>query len=149
MIFNPNADKLEYKTVSCHFVGYSEKSKGFRFYCSDIHTKFIEMRHIIFLEDEMMRGSNVPREISFEEKRIDVPTHMIHELIPPVPVHEHTIPTFEVGSSSVASNINEASVIQEHEVPNAVIDEEEDQLQNLENDVPNQENLRRSQRVRK
>jgi hypothetical protein len=56
MIFNPNADKLEYKTVSCHFVGYSEKSKGFRFYCSDIHTKFIEMRHIIFLEDEMMMG---------------------------------------------------------------------------------------------
>jgi hypothetical protein len=40
-------------------------------------------------------------------------------------------------------------VIQEPEVPNAVIDEEEDQPQNLENDVPNQENLRRSQRVRK
>jgi hypothetical protein len=34
-------------------------------------------------------------------------------------------------------------------VPNVVIDEEEDQPQNLENDVPNQENLRRSQRVRK
>jgi hypothetical protein len=34
-------------------------------------------------------------------------------------------------------------------VSNVVIDEEEDQPQNLENDVPNQENLRRSQRVRK
>jgi hypothetical protein len=42
-------------------------------------------------------------------------------------VYEHTIPTFEVGSSSVTSNVNEAPVIQESEVPNAVIDEEEDQ----------------------
>jgi predicted protein tyrosine phosphatase len=74
---------------------------------------------------------------------------MIHELIPPVPGHEHIISTFEVGSSSAAPNENEAPVIQEHEVPNAVIDEEEDQPQNLKNNVPNQENIRRSQRVRK
>jgi hypothetical protein len=56
---------------------------------------------------------------------------MIHELIPPVPGHEHIISIFEVGSSSAAPNENEASVIQEHEVPNVVIDEEEDQPQNL------------------
>jgi hypothetical protein len=49
---------------------------------------------------------------------------MIYELTPPVPVHEHIIPTFEVGSSSTAPNINEASVIQEPEVPNVVINEE-------------------------
>jgi hypothetical protein len=30
-IFNPNAGKLELKTVSCHFIGYPEKSKCFRF----------------------------------------------------------------------------------------------------------------------
>jgi hypothetical protein len=58
-IFNPNADKLESKTVSCHFIGYSEKSKGFRFYYLYRHNKFVEMRHAIFLEDEMMRGSTV------------------------------------------------------------------------------------------
>jgi hypothetical protein len=97
----------------------------------------------------MMRGSIVPREISFEEKRVYVPTPMIHELIPSVHVQEHINPTFEVGSSSTAHNVNEASVIQESEIPNAVIDEEEDQPQNLENNVPNQENVRRSQRVRK
>jgi hypothetical protein len=74
---------------------------------------------------------------------------MIHELIPPVIVHGHIIPTFEVGSSSAAPNVNEALVIKEYEVPNAVIDEEEDQPQNLENNVLNQENIRRSQRVRK
>jgi hypothetical protein len=73
-IFNPNAGKLEPKTVSCHFIGYPEKSKGFRFYCPDRHTKYVETRHVIFLEDEMMRGSTVPREISLEETRVYVPT---------------------------------------------------------------------------
>jgi hypothetical protein len=59
-IFNPNAGKLEPKTVSYHFIGYPEKSKGFRFYCPDKYTKYVETRHAIFLEDEMMRGSIVP-----------------------------------------------------------------------------------------
>jgi hypothetical protein len=148
-IFNPSADKLEPKTVSCHFIGYLEKSKGFRFYCPDRHTKYVETRHTIFLENEMMMGSIVPREISLEEKRVYVPTPTIHELIPSVPVQEYISPTFEVRSSSAAPNVNGAPVIQEPEVPNAVIDEEEDQPQNLENNMPNQENIRRSQRVRK
>jgi hypothetical protein len=74
---------------------------------------------------------------------------MIHELILSVLVQEYISPTFEVGSLSAAPNINGAPVIQEPEVSNVVIDEEEDQLQNLENDVPNQENIKRSQRVRK
>jgi hypothetical protein len=69
----------------------------------------------------------VTQEISLEEKRVCVPTPMIHKLIPPVHVHEHIIPTFEVGSSSTGPNENEAPVIQEPEVPNVVIDEEEDQ----------------------
>jgi hypothetical protein len=43
----------------------------------------------------------------------------------------------------VAPNVNEAPVIQEPKVPNVIIDEEEDQPQNLENNMSNQENLRR------
>jgi hypothetical protein len=136
--------------VSYYFIGYPKKSKGFRFYYPDRHTKYVEMRHVAFLEDEMMRGSTVPREISLEEKCVYVPTPMIHELIPLVPMHnKHSILTFEVGSSSTSPNVNEAHVIQEPKVPNIVIDEKEDQSQNLENNVPNQENVRRSQRVRK
>jgi hypothetical protein len=113
--------------VSYNFIDYPEKSKGFRFYCPDRYTKFVEIRHAIFLEDEMMRGSTMPQEISLEEKLVYVPTPMIHELIPLVLVHEHTISTFEVGSSSVAPNVNDVPVIQEPEVPNIVIDEEENQ----------------------
>ena len=78
-VFNPNIGKLDPKTVSCHFIGYLEKSKGFCFYCPDRHTKFVETRHVVFLEDEMMRGSMVAREIDLEEKRVYAPTPMIHE----------------------------------------------------------------------
>ena len=78
-IFNPNIGKLDPKTVSCHFIGYPKKLKGFRFYCPDRHTKFVETRHAVFLEDEMIRGSMVAQEIDLEEKRVYAPTPMIHE----------------------------------------------------------------------
>ena len=56
-VFNPNIGKLDSKTVGCHFIGYLEKSKGYRFYCPDRQTKFIETRHAVFLEDDMIRGA--------------------------------------------------------------------------------------------
>ena len=58
-VFNPNIGKLDSKTASCHFIGYLEKLKGYRFYCSDRHMKFVETRHVVFLEDDMIRGSMV------------------------------------------------------------------------------------------
>jgi hypothetical protein len=135
-IFNPNDDKLDYKTVSYHFIGYPEKSNGFHFYYLDRHSKFAEMRYATFLEDEMMRGSTVPKKISLEAKWVYMPTTMIHELIPPTLVNEPIIPTCMVGSSSTTPNVYEAHVIQEPEVPN-IVDEEENEPHNLENDVPN------------
>jgi hypothetical protein len=60
-VFNPNLGKLDPKTVSCHFIGYPERSKGYRFYCPDRQTKFVETRHAEFLEDVMIRGSQVAR----------------------------------------------------------------------------------------
>jgi transposase InsO family protein len=56
-IFNPNLGKLDPKTVSCHFIGYPDRSKGYRFYCPDRHTKFVETRHAEFLEDDLIRGA--------------------------------------------------------------------------------------------
>jgi hypothetical protein len=62
-LFNPSIGKLDPKTVSCHFIGYPDKSKGFRFYYPDRYIKIVETRHTIFLEDEVIRGSTVPQEI--------------------------------------------------------------------------------------
>jgi hypothetical protein len=39
--------------------------------------KFIEIRHVVFLEDDMVRRSMVARSINFEEKRVYVPTPMV------------------------------------------------------------------------
>jgi transposase InsO family protein len=85
-VFNPNIGKLDPKTVSCHFIGYPERLKGFRFYCPDRYTKFVETRHAVFLEDEMMRGSMVSRKIDLEEKQVYVPTPMFQEPIFELPV---------------------------------------------------------------
>jgi hypothetical protein len=86
-IFNPSIEKFDPKTVSCHFIGYPDKSKGFRFYCPDRYIKIVETRHAVFLEDEVTRGSTVPREIQLEEKQVCVPTPMVAEpffLVPAV-----------------------------------------------------------------
>jgi hypothetical protein len=85
-VSNPNIRKLDSKTVSCHFIGCPKKLKGFRFYCPNRYTKFVETRHVVFLEDEMMRESMVAREIILEEKRVCVPTPMIQEPFFELPV---------------------------------------------------------------
>jgi hypothetical protein len=60
MLFDSSIEKLDPKTVSYHFIGYSDKSKGFHFYCPDRYIKIVETRHTVFLEDEVIRGSTTP-----------------------------------------------------------------------------------------
>jgi hypothetical protein len=62
-IFNPRQGKLDERTTSCHFIGYPERLKCYRFYCLGRQTKFIETRHHMFLEDDMIKGSKVLREV--------------------------------------------------------------------------------------
>jgi hypothetical protein len=76
---------LNPKIVSCYFIGYPDKSKGFHFYYPDRYIKIMEIRHTVFLEDEVIRGSTVPREIQLEEKRVCVPTPMVAKLFFSVP----------------------------------------------------------------
>jgi hypothetical protein len=69
------------KTVTFHFIGYPDRSKGYRFYCPDKYTKFVEKRHAVFLEDEFMRRSMVAQKIDLEEKRVHAPNPMIQDPI--------------------------------------------------------------------
>jgi hypothetical protein len=116
-VFNPNIRKLDPKIVSCHFIGYPKKLKGFRFYCSDRYTKFVETRHVVILEDETIRGSMVAQEIILEEKRVCVPTLMIQEpffelpiLVAPT-VPGTIVPTPVVSSPVVTVNNGEEPVL--------------------------------------
>jgi hypothetical protein len=118
-VFNRNIGKLDPKTRSCHFIGYPKKSKGFRFYCPDRYTKFIETRHAIFLEDEMMRGNMVAQEIILKEIRVCVPTLMIQEpffkllvFVAPT-VRDTVVPTPIVSSPMATMHDNEEPVPQD------------------------------------
>jgi hypothetical protein len=82
-LFNPQQKKLDTKTVSCHFIGYPDQSKGYRFYRPSRHTKFVETRQVVFLEDAEISGSFPTREISFEEIRAELPIPVTQESVTP------------------------------------------------------------------
>ena len=130
-MFNPNIGKLDPKTVSCHFIGYPEKSKGYRFYCPDRHTKFVETRHAAFLEDQIIRGSMVARKNDLEKKRVFVPTPMTQESYFYLPVavapavQSTAVPTPVVSSPNMAANENEDFI--PHAQPEPVVADEGEQ----------------------
>lgn len=57
-LYNPFLKKLDMKTVTCHFIGYPDHSKGYRFYCPSHVTRIVETRHAEFLEDHNNSGSS-------------------------------------------------------------------------------------------
>jgi hypothetical protein len=161
-LFNPSIGKLDSKTVSCYFISYPDKSKGFRFYCPDRYIKIVEIRHTIFLEDEVIRGSTVPREIRLEEKQVCVSTPMVAEpffsvpatVTPMVqdnvvaePVVDSPVPmaaTPIVGSPMVEIDEELEPVFQE-----PIANHEEEQQESPIQDVPHNKPPRRSQRARR
>lgn len=63
----PNEKKLDPKTVSSYFIGYSEKSRGFKFYDPTKRSIF-ETGNAVFFEDVEFGGRNKVRDIIFEEE---------------------------------------------------------------------------------
>ena len=57
-IYNPQEKKLDPRTISGYFIGYAEKSKGYRFYCPSHSTRIVESRNAKFLEDHLISGSD-------------------------------------------------------------------------------------------
>ena len=46
--YNPQLGKLDSKTVSAFFIGYPERSKGFKFYCPSYTSRIIETNKAVF-----------------------------------------------------------------------------------------------------
>ncbi|KAL4271452.1 hypothetical protein GQ457_13G004180 [Hibiscus cannabinus] len=55
-IYNPQEKKLDPRTISGYFIGYAEKSKGYRFYCPSHSTRIVESRNAKFLENDSVSG---------------------------------------------------------------------------------------------
>lgn len=81
-LFDPLQKKLDPKTISCHFIGYLNKSKIYWFYCPSWFTMFVETRQAIFLENAGISGRFPRREISLEEIWVELTNSMIQETIP-------------------------------------------------------------------
>ncbi|WKA00618.1 hypothetical protein VitviT2T_018956 [Vitis vinifera] len=62
-IYNPQEKKLDPRTISGYFIGYAEKSKGYRFYCPSHSTRIVESRNAKFLEYDLVSGSDQFRNI--------------------------------------------------------------------------------------
>ena len=65
--YRPQEKALDLRTISGFFIGYPERSKGYRFYCPTHVPIIIETDKARFLEDIGVSGSGPPQEISFEE----------------------------------------------------------------------------------
>ncbi|KAL5548640.1 hypothetical protein UlMin_003871 [Ulmus minor] len=65
--YKPHEKKLDSKTVSSYFIGYAERSRGFKFYDPAIRSIF-ETGIATFFEDVEFGGRNQARNIVFEEE---------------------------------------------------------------------------------
>ena len=73
-VYNPQERKLNPRTISGHFIGYVENSKGYRFYCPSHTTRFLESRNAKFLKNDVINGSDLPRNIVPEQNHLEPST---------------------------------------------------------------------------
>ncbi|RVW91499.1 Retrovirus-related Pol polyprotein from transposon TNT 1-94 [Vitis vinifera] len=62
-IYNLQEKKLDPRTISGYFIGYAEKSKGYKFYCPSHSTRIVESRNAKFLKYDLVSGSDQFRNI--------------------------------------------------------------------------------------
>ncbi|KAK8944130.1 hypothetical protein KSP39_PZI007676 [Platanthera zijinensis] len=71
--YKPHERKLDSRTVTCYFIGYSEKSRGYKFYDPATESIF-ETGNARFLEDIAFGGEDKLRKIDFSEITTSLPT---------------------------------------------------------------------------
>ena len=57
-VYNPQEKKLDSMTISAYFIGYVERSKGYKFYCPSHSTRIVESRNAKFLENDLISGND-------------------------------------------------------------------------------------------
>ena len=73
MPYKPNVKKLDTRIVSCYFIGYAERSMGYKFYDPTIMSIF-EMGNARFFEDVEFVGRDKVRDFVFKEECVNIPT---------------------------------------------------------------------------
>ena len=77
-IYNPLEKKLDSRTTSRFFIGYPERSKGYRFYCPGHSMRIVETGNARFIENGDISGSMEPRTVEIQEVRVQIPIPMTY-----------------------------------------------------------------------
>ena len=72
-MYYPHEKKLDSRTVSGYFIGYPEKSKGYRFYCPNHSSRIIETSNARFIENGEVSGSADKQIVDINKIRVNVP----------------------------------------------------------------------------
>ena len=76
--------------VSCYFIEYFERSRGYKFY--DPTTKSIfETRNVWFFENVEFVGENIVRDLVFKQKYVNILTSVIDLVQDPILDLDHDI----------------------------------------------------------
>ena len=70
--YKPNEKKLDSRTVSCYFVRYSKRSRGFKIYDPSTRSLF-ETVNAKCIEDVELSGRVPLRNVVFEEESVSIP----------------------------------------------------------------------------
>ena len=82
----PNEDKLDSRTTSYYFIGYSKRSMGYKFYDPIIKTVF-ETRTTTFFKDVGFGGRNKVKDIVFkEDESFSTPSITLDYVEVPIPI---------------------------------------------------------------
>ena len=87
-IYNPQEKKLDPRTISGHFIGYAEKSKGYRFYYPSHTTRIVESRNAKFLENDLIGGSGQIHDTLFERDHYQGQTFGSSHRLTVIHIHE-------------------------------------------------------------
>jgi len=122
-VYNPHEKKLDSRTVSGYFIGYPEKSKGYRFYCPNHSSRIVETDNAKFIENGEVSGSVERQSVEINEVRvnislpINVPTSApITNVVPLVEKHFNNVEqylgeTFQEGTNSQIFDANESQTV--------------------------------------
>jgi len=85
-IYNPHEKKLDARTINGYFIGYREKSKGYRFYCHNHSTRIVESGNARFIENGQFSGSEKSHIVDIQETNSNVSTHVSSQVVIPLVV---------------------------------------------------------------
>ncbi|KAF7811384.1 Retrovirus-related Pol polyprotein from transposon TNT 1-94 [Senna tora] len=87
-----------------YFIGYPEKSKGYRFYCPNHSPRIVETGNAKFIENGEVSGSTERNDVTIKEVRVDVPLPISTPLLTST---SNVVPVTEVNTGQ---NLNEETL---------------------------------------